>query len=196
MKSKRRILVIQGHPDGRGSHYCHALADAYAAGARGAGHDVQVIDVARLEFPLLSTMEEFRDAPPADVRDAQDAIRRADHLVFIYPLWLGSLPARLKGFLEQVFRDGFAVRLAPQGTGWRRLLKGKSARIVVTMGMPALMYRLYFGAHGLKSFERSILRFGGIGPIRETLIGLVEARNVRSRGKALIRMQALGSAAR
>lgn len=120
----------------------------------------------------------------------------ANHLVFIYPLWLGTLPALLKGFLEQVFRDGFAVRFAAAGRGWTRLLKGKSARIVVTMGMPALIYRVYFGAHGLKSLERSVLAFAGIGPIRESLIGRVESRGTESRGRRLIKMQTLGRAAR
>jgi putative NADPH-quinone reductase len=33
----KRIVIIQGHPDPAGGHLCHALADAYAAGARGQG---------------------------------------------------------------------------------------------------------------------------------------------------------------
>ena len=41
------------------------------------------------------------------------------------------------------------------------------------MGMPAFIYRWYFGAHGLKSLERSIPCFVGIRPIRETLIGMI-----------------------
>ena len=52
------------------------------------------------------------------------------------------------------------------------LLAGRSARIVVTMGMPVLLYRWYFGASGLRSFERSMLGFAGIKPIRESLSGL------------------------
>lgn len=43
------------------------------------------------------------------------------------------------------------------------------------MGMPALVYRWFFGAHSLKSLERNILRFCGIGPIRESLFGMVES---------------------
>jgi len=191
---KRRIAIIQGHPDESGKHFCDALAQAYAAGARGEGHEVQMITVARLDFPLLRTQEEFRGEVPESIRDAQAIIQWADHLVFIYPLWLGMLPALLKGFLEQVFREGFAMQFTR--SGWKRLLKGKSARIVVTMGMPALAFRFYFGAHGLKSLERSVLSFAGIGPIRETLIGMVEARSTESRGRCLIRMQQLGRRAR
>jgi putative NADPH-quinone reductase len=194
---KKRIVIIQGHPDAQGTHFCNALAEAYASGARGEGHDVETIDVARLDFALIRTMQQFRDgAPPVSIREAQDVIRKADHLVFFFPLWLGAAPALLKGFLEQTFRDGFAMQVAANGHGWRRLLKGKSARIVVTMGMPAFVYRWYFGGHGLKSLERSILALAGVGPIRESLIGRVEDRSVTSRGRWMIRMQALGRAGR
>jgi putative NADPH-quinone reductase len=96
-------------------------------------------------------------------------IKNADHLLIIYPLWHGTMPALLKAFLEQIFRPGFAGR-------WRKLFKGKSARIVVTMGMPAFIYRCHFGAHGLKNLKRNILRFCGVAPIKETLIGMVDER--------------------
>ena len=193
----KRIAIIQGHPDARGSHFCNALAEAYASGARGEGHEVQMIDVAQLDFSLVRSQEQFRETPPPDsIREAQETIKWAEHLIFFYPLWLGTLPALLKGFLEQTFREGFAMRVAPNGRGWKRLLKGKSARIVVTMGMPALIYRWYFGAHGLKSLESSVLAFAGVGPIRESLIGLVESRSTESRGRWLIKMQNLGRKAR
>jgi putative NADPH-quinone reductase len=84
------------------------------------------------------------------------------------------MPAFTKGFLEQLFRVGFAMKVEDGGRKWTRLLKGKSARIVVTMGMPAFVYRWFFGAHSLKSLERNILKFCGISPIRESLIGMVE----------------------
>jgi putative NADPH-quinone reductase len=64
------------------------------------------------------------------------------------------------------------------------------------MGMPALIYRWYFGAHSLKSLERNILGFVGIGPIRETLIGLVETRSAARREKWLEKLRALGRAGR
>lgn len=134
---------------------------------------------------------------PADaIREAQEAIGWAEHLVILYPLWLGTMPALLKAFLEQVFRPGFAFEM-PAGAGLsKKLLSGKSARIVVTMGMPAFFYRWYFRAHSLKSLERNILGFCGIGPIKESLIGIVEAPNGARRGKWLAKTRALGRAGR
>ena len=67
--------------------------------------------------------------------------------------------AKLKGFLEQVFRPDVAYGKSESGQTWTKLLKGKSARIIVTMGMPAPVYRWYFGAHGLKNLERNMMRF-------------------------------------
>jgi putative NADPH-quinone reductase len=171
----RRIAIIQGHPDPAGHHLLHALADAYAEGAKAGGHEVRSIEVAALDFPLLHTQEEFETGalPPALVGPCGD-LRWAEHWVFLFPLWHGTMPALLKGFLEHVFRPGFAMDIRESGLP-RKLLAGRSARIVVTMGMPVLVYRWYFGAYGLRGFERSILSFAGIRPIRESLYGLTGA---------------------
>jgi putative NADPH-quinone reductase len=176
MAGPGRITILQGHPDPRGGHFGHALAEAYAAGARAAGREVRTIEVTQLDFPLLRSPDDFyHGAAPEGVLAAQDAMRWADHLLIVYPLWYGHCPAVLHAFLEQTFRPGFAV--AGQGgvTRRKRLLAGKTARIVVTMGMPALVYRWYYGAHSLKSLERNILRFSGFGPVRSTLVGLLGA---------------------
>jgi putative NADPH-quinone reductase len=188
----QRIAIIQGHPDPAADRFCHALADAYAAGAAAAALEVKRIDVAGLDFPILRTQADFeKGAPPPSIVRAQEAIRWAEHLVIIYPLWLGTMPALLKAFFEQALRPGFSHHA--DARGWQALLKHRSARIVVTMGMPALFYRWYFGAHGLKSLERSILAFVGIRPIRETLIGRVVSISERKRTAWLERLRALGA---
>lgn len=190
-----RIAIIQGHPDPAGHHLCHALADAYAEGAA-AAHAVTRIEVARLDFPWLRTKAEFETgALPAALAPAQQAIGAADHLLIVYPLWLGTMPAVLKAFFEQVFRPGFALDHGEGGWPKKRFGR-KSARVAVTMGMPALAYRWYFRAHSLKSLERNILRFSGIHPVRESLFGLVEAADEAKRRRWLAEMRALGAAAR
>jgi putative NADPH-quinone reductase len=188
----KQIVILQGHPDPSGKRFGHALADAYIQGAREGGHAVKSIDVAKLEFPLLRTKEDFeRGAPPESIREAQSQIRWADHLVIFFPLWLGTMPALLKGFFEQAFRYGFALGKPEGGKGLTRLLAGKSARIVVTMGMPAFFYRWYFRAHGVKGMARSILGLAGIRPIKESLIGMVEGSSA-GREKWLVKMRVLG----
>jgi putative NADPH-quinone reductase len=187
----KRIAIIQGHPDPAGHHLLHALADAYAAGATGAGHEVRRIDVAKLDFPLLRTQEEFeKGVLPPVLAQPQEDMRWAEHWVFLFPLWHGTLPALFKGFLEQIFRPGFTMEYKKKGFP-KRLLAGRSARIVVTMGMPALMYRWYFGAYGIRSFESSMLSFAGIKPIRRNLYGLTFADD-RKRARWIEQMRGQG----
>jgi putative NADPH-quinone reductase len=191
----KHIAIIQGHPDPQGQHFGHALAQAYAQGAAAAGHEIQRIEVAQLDFPLLRTKEDFEHgAPPPAIQQAQAVIRGAEHLVIFYPLWLGAMPALLKGFFEQVFRPAFTTGGGSTRPAANQLLKGKSARIVVTMGMPAPVYRWFFGAHSLKNLERNILGFVGIGPLKATLIGMVEASEGSKREKWLAQLRALGRA--
>lgn len=190
----RHIVIIQGHPDASKEHYGHALATAYARAASHAGHEVNILTIAKLDFPLIRRYEEFyQQPPPATIQHCQDMIRKADHLVLIYPLWLGGMPAILKGFIEQVFRPGFAMEFTKGGMRWKKLLTGKSARIVITMGMPAFVYSCIFGAHSLKSLEKSILKFSGIRPIRRSLIGTVEG-SAHHRERWLKKMAKLGEA--
>ncbi|MDX1442358.1 MAG: NAD(P)H-dependent oxidoreductase [Gammaproteobacteria bacterium] len=188
----KRIVIIQGHPDPAGEHFCHALAESYAAGAREAGHAVSTITVAEIDFPLLHSKEEWEHGElPKRLLPAQNAIRDADHLVFVYPLWMGTMPAALKGFLEQVLRTDLTVKIDEKGH-WQKLMKGTSARVVVTMGMPALAYRWFFRAHSLKSLERNVLKFIGIKPVRETLVGMVENLSPEKRERWCEDLKALG----
>lgn len=138
---------------------------------------------------MLRTVAEWEGPVPAGLRDAQAAIVWAEHIVLIFPLWLGTMPALVKAFLEQVLRPGFTTETS--GGRSIRKLKGKSARVIVTMGMPAFIYRWFYFAAGVRCLERSVLKFCGIRPVRETFIGLVEG-NERRRRRALDKLRALG----
>lgn len=188
----RRIAVIQGHPDPDTNHLCRALANAYADAAFRAGHGVTQIDLALLDFPLLRTQAEFEHGPiPDSLKPAQAAILAAEHIVLVFPLWLGTMPALVKAFLEQVMRPGVAFAYQASGLPLKKL-KGRSARLVVTMGMPVLAYRWWFLAHGLKCLERNILGFVGIKPIRESFFGGVGTASEPTRQKWLEQMRELG----
>jgi putative NADPH-quinone reductase len=191
----KHIAIIQGHPDASVRHFGHALADEYAKGAEDGDHEVRRIDVASLSFPLLRTKEDFeKGIPPDSIKQAQETIGWADHLVILYPLWLGSMPAVLKAFLEQVLRPGFAFEYQKSGGMAKKLLTGKSARIVITMGMPAFVYRWIFFAHSLKSLKRNTLWFCGIGPVKTTIIGSIEGMTEKQRADWLDEMRRLGEA--
>jgi putative NADPH-quinone reductase len=137
----KHVVIVQGHPDPQRRHICHALADAYAARAREAGHEVVTVDVARLDFPLARRREALESGPtPEAIRQVQDALTRANHVVVFYPVWNGATPALLKGFLEQTFRSSFVFldakpheRLGFSSYSSRKALPGKSGRVVATI---------------------------------------------------------------
>jgi putative NADPH-quinone reductase len=197
MKTHRRILILDGHPDANRQRFLHALADAYAQGATAAGHEVRRIDLATLELCSLRSSAEFLQGTPSEtIRRCQTDLAWAEHLVIVFPLWLGDMPGLLKMLLEQVLRPDFAFAAA-RGRGLpRKLLAGRSARIIVTMGMPAFFYRWYYSAHSVKNLERNILGFCGITPARRTLLGMVEGASDVRRQRWLAQMRKLGTRAR
>lgn len=192
MKAKR-ILLIQGHPDASEPHLCHALAVSYATGAEEGGHTVRQVNVAALDFALLRSQKDFQaDTVPASLKPVQQDLLWAEHLVIFFPLWAGDMPAVLKGFFEQLMRPSFSGEHVSFFD--KQVLSGRSARVVVTMGMPAIIYRWYFRAHSVKSLERNLLGIVGIAPVHETLIGLTGNMKPADASKWLSKLKRLGAA--
>lgn len=192
----KRILIIDGHPDPAGERLGHALAEAYREGAESSRHEVMALRVADLEFSLLRTQADYEHGEPVQaIRHCQSLLDWATHVVIVYPLWLGSMPALLKGLLEQVLRPGFAFSTRRLGRWPVKLQSGKSARIVVTMGMPGLLYRWYFRAHSVRALQRNILHFIGFRRVRATMIGGVAKLSPEQRESCLRRMRLLGERA-
>jgi putative NADPH-quinone reductase len=177
----RRILILQGHPDPDAARLGRALADAYAYGAMSAGHDIRRIDVAQLDIPFLRGQDDFEAGRPGPaLAEAQAALAWAEHVVVFFPLWLGDMPAKLKAFFEQVLRPGFAFAYRDKGFPEKRL-SGRTGRVVITMGMPALAYRWFYCGHGLRLLKRNILGFVGIAPVADTLYGSVANASAEQR---------------
>lgn len=167
----KQILVINGHPDPSAATLCAGLAAAYCAGAREGGHQVDSLAVGSLRFSLLRDGAAFATQPEdADILAARDAILKAQHLVFIFPLWLGAPPALFKAFMEQIARGGFALGAGQHGFP-KGKLAGRSARVIVPMGMPAAIYRFWQRGYGVKGFCRGTLGIAGIAPVRVTYLG-------------------------
>lgn len=187
----RSICIIHGHPDPTPGHFTAALADAYGEAASEAGHEVARIDIAQLELSPLRRPEDILTEPDDAIKAVQAKMMAAQHVVVVFPLWMGGMPSYLRAFFEQVSRGGFV--LDTESKGWPKgKLSGRSARVVVTMGMPAAAYRMFFGAHGVRGFERSVLALAGFKPIRETLFGLVDM-SAESRQHMLAKMRRLGA---
>lgn len=187
-----RIFVVVGHA--RRNTFCEALGRAYAEGAREAGHHVDLVLTANMNFdPVLH--EGFTKVQPLepDLIEAHDWLLAADHIVIVFPLWLGMLPAILKGFLERVLQPDL-VEPSKQGR-FVQVLKGKTARIVVTMGMPGFIYKWWYGSYAVKNLKRNVLRFMGVGRVSYDVLGMIEAAGDARRKAWLDRYRELGKRA-
>ena len=117
-----RILILQGHPDPSETHLCHAIAESYRMAAEQNGHEVQVIRIAKEDIPYLRSKAEWESGDlPAVAQTGQAAVRAADHIVLVYPLWMGDVPAIVKAWIEQVLRKGFAFEMDRKS--WKPALK-------------------------------------------------------------------------
>lgn len=191
MASGKRILVINGHPDPAATHLCAALAEAYGRGARAAGFEVSRLDVGALDFPLIRSLEDYKSGTVTeDMARAQEAVKHAQHLVFVFPIWFGSPPALLKGFFEQLLRYGFSWS-SPQAA-MSSVLTGKSARLIVTMGMPTPVFRFLLGGHGLAGLEKGLFLVTGVNPVRHTLFGDAQADAPQTKARWLALAEDLG----
>ncbi len=186
----RRILALTAAPTGS---FCEALAAAYRDGAQSAGHDVRSIDLGRLAFdPVLRQGYREIQALESDLLAAQESIRWAQHLVFAYPLWWGTMPALLKGFIERVFLPGFAFQYRPDSVLWDRLLSGRSAQLIVTMDTPPWFFHLIYRRAGHRVMKSNILEFCGIWPVRVLDVGPVKTANEHKRRQWLERAREAG----
>jgi len=165
-----RILVIHGHPSEEG--VTARLAQAYLDGATRAGHEVEALWLGRLSFdPILRQGYRASQALEPDLQKAQERLLWAEHLVFVFPVWWSGWPALLKGFVDRVFLPGFAFRYREGGTLWDRLLKGRSARLIVTSDAPVLWDRLVNRHAAVHQLRQGTLRFCGVRPVSVTRFG-------------------------
>lgn len=188
----KRILLINGHPDQESFNF--ALAAAYKAGATARGFEVRELVVRDLQFnPNLSYGYRQRTELEPDLVHAQEWIKWADHLVWIYPVWWAGLPALLKGFVDRVFLPGFAFRKRDNSVWWDKLLSGKSARIISTLDQPTWYYWIFNGQPSNRAMKKNTLEFCGVSPVRLTTIGPLRLSKPAARENWLKAVAKLGA---
>lgn len=191
METKNNILILNGHPDKESLNA--ALADAYTKGATEAGANVQQINIGELRFnPNLAMGYRKRTELEPDLLDAWNKIMQADHMVWVHPLWWGSFPAIMKGFIDRLFLPGFAFAYSDTSIWWERKLKGKTARIITTMDQPVWFYRLYNRQPGIVQLRKAILNYCGVSPVKVTAFGNVKRSGEARRQQWLSRTYKLG----
>lgn len=194
MKTKK-ILLINGHPDAES--YGFALTDAYQHGAEKSGHTIKRINIRDLQFnPNLQYGYRKRTELEPDLLAAWELIQWADHLVWVYPVWWGSVPAIMKGFIDRVFLPGFAFQKRENSVWWDKLLTGKTARLISTLDQPAWYYWLVYRQPSYHAMKNLTMEFCGVKPVRTTTIGPIRLSKDSYRAKWLEKVGALGERGR
>ena len=187
----KKILIINGHPDKES--FCTALAEQYKIGADYSGADCKLIHLMELDFsPVLKYGYRERTDFEPDLQNMWKLISAVNHFVFVYPNWWGTYPALLKGFFDRVFLPGFAFEYQDKAPFPKKLLAGKSARLIVTTDTPDWYYSLVYRKPGHNSMKKSILGFCGIKPVKISTFGSVKRSTDVQRKGWLEKVEKLG----
>ena len=187
-----KVLLVVGHP--RHDSFCAALADAYLKGAHDAGAVVRTLVLADLQFDpnVHEDSPEHQPLEP-DLEHAAELLTWAEHLVFVYPTWWGTMPAVLKGFLDRMLMPGNAFHYyGPRAIDCEGLWNGKSGQIITTMDTPPIIYRWLYRSAGTRSMRDATLGFCGVKPVHALVCGSVRTSSAHQRGAWLEKARRAG----
>ena len=187
----KRIVVIVGHPDKESFNF--ALADAYKNGAEKSGAEVREIVIRDLEFdPNLQYGYRKRTKLEPDLKASQETLKWAEHIVWVYPVWWGSVPAMMKGFLDRVLLPGFAFKKREGSLWWDKYFTGKTSRIICTLDQPPWFYKLANRAPSHNAMKKLTMNFIGVKSVKITSIGPIRLSKDEFREKWLKKIETLG----
>ena len=190
-KEKRKIFLLVGNPVK--TSFSYACGNAYQSAAEQAGAEIKRFNIEEMDFDptLHNGYEEIQELEP-DLLAFQDAIKEADHLVFVYPNWWNTMPAKMKGLFDRSFLPKFAFSF--EDHKFKPLLVGKSGRVINIVGSAnPLMLRLQIGSY-TNELSHGIMRACGVKPVYTKSFGPTRNSSDEVRGKWLdaVRMMAVG----
>ncbi|MFD0760903.1 NAD(P)H-dependent oxidoreductase [Lutibacter aestuarii] len=187
----KKILVINGHPDKESYNY--ALSNSYIKGALTTKATVKTINIQELNFNLnLEFGYRKRTELEPDLKEAQEKLKWANHIVWVYPIWWGSVPAIMKGFLDRVLLPGFAFQKRQNSLWWDKLFISKTSRIICTLDQPSWYYKWFYGNPSHNAMKKLTLKFIGVKSVKITTIGPIRLSKDKFRTKWLKKVEKLG----
>lgn len=187
----KQILIINGHPDKQSFNY--ALSEAYKEGANKTNAVITQINISDLDFnPNLKFGYRQRTELEPDLIDAIEKIKKANHIVWIFPMWWYGYPALMKGFIDRTFLPGITFEPIEGKALPKKLLKGKTSRIIITADTPKWYDYLFMKRPAINQFKKGTLEFCGVHPVKVTYIAPIKNSSLEFRNKCLKKVSILG----
>ncbi|MDJ1483353.1 NAD(P)H-dependent oxidoreductase [Cytophagaceae bacterium YF14B1] len=184
-----KTLIINGHPNK--NSYCSQLAAAYYSGAQKRNSEAHLLHLYELHFDVSLKEGYSGNLLEPDLLRAQELITWSDHIVFVYPTWWWTMPALLKGFIDRVFVPGFAFKYESDKPLPEKLLKHKTATLLVTMDSPKWYYRWWMKNAGHWIMKQGILAFCGINKTKVVTIDQIRKLTPQQRNRWIEKVEAI-----
>lgn len=185
------LVVINCHPDKQSFNY--ALSEEFVTGLDKSKWRVDIINLTDLKFnPILSFGYRQRTELEPDLVISLEKIKSAKHLVWFFPMWWYGLPAILKGFIDRTFLPGIAFEYEEGKPLPIKLLKGKSAHIIITADTPRWFDWFFMGSPAINQFKKGTLQFCGINPVKVTYLAPIRNSSEKKRKQWLQKVNLLG----
>jgi len=189
--AKNKILIINGNPDKESFNF--GLSEAYKKGAQKSGAIIKEVKIRELNFnPNLQFGYRKRTELEPDLVDAQKKLKWANHIVWVYPVWWGSVPAIMKGFLDRVLLPGYAFTKRENSVWWDKHFIGKTSRIICTLDQPNWYYKLIYKSPSHNAMKKLTMNFIGVKSVKITSIGPIRLSKEEFRKKWLLKVEKLG----
>lgn len=184
-----KVVIVFNHPY-EGS-FGNAILNSVTKGLKDANHEIDLMHLDNDGFnPVMSKadLKAFVDHKPVDpqVIDYNERLKKADHLIFIFPIWWDLMPAMTKGFVDRVLSPGVVYDHHPRGFGLVPLLKNlKGVTVITTMNKPKIMYSLLIGNLIKKAMIKSVFKTMGYKNLKWISYNMVKSVSQEKRAKWL-----------
>jgi putative NADPH-quinone reductase len=186
-------VVVYCHPY-EGS-FCHAILQHLKVGAKQSGTNLDVIDLYKDNFnPVMSGRDLLgfvkHQAVDEQAIDYADRLKKADHLILVFPIWWELMPAMMKGFIDKVIFPGQTYAYKANGVSMETLLPNlKSTTVITTMNTPKIMYKFTYGNAIKKALMKGSFKKSGFKNVKWVSFNMVKMVSDQKRDKWLKKVE-------
>lgn len=112
------VTIVYSHPYDKS--FNNEILNQVSRELAANGRSYRVINLYQENFDPVLGMEDYSIYPEGkttdeEVKEYQKILEDTNHLIFIFPIWWGMMPAILKGFIDKTFLKGTIYDTTPDG---------------------------------------------------------------------------------